>query len=156
MARPSKLTPEVQATIAEAILYGCTYRDAAESAGVDYNTFNEWRKAGEIAKSGKFYEFNEAVTKANAECAKNMTRVIQTAAAKGEWKAALEWLKRRRRDEWGDSASLDLSNSDGSLKPEKGIDDATFERAITTLTATLREVIPATDSGQNSDMGSAK
>jgi hypothetical protein len=38
----------------------------------------------------------------------------------------------------------------------KGIDDESFERAITTLTATLREIVPAKDSGQNSDLGSAK
>lgn len=107
MARPSKLTPETQAVIIEAILYGSTYRDAAESAGVDYNTFNEWRKKGEDAKSGQYHEFNEAVTVANATCARNMVRIIQSAAAKGDWKAALEWLKRRRRDDWGDSAVME-------------------------------------------------
>jgi len=51
---------------------------------------------------------------------------------------------------------VDLTSNGETLKPDKGIDDATFERAITTLAAALREVIPATDSGQNSDVGTAK
>ena len=106
MARPSKLTPESQASIIDAILHGATYKDAAEAAGVEYNTFNEWMKKGAEAKSGAYREFNEAVAVANAECAKNMVRVIQSAAAKGDWKAALEWLKRRRRAEWGDAVDV--------------------------------------------------
>lgn len=106
MARPSKLTPETQNTIVEAILHGCTYKDAAEAAGVHYDTFNEWMKAGTENKRGKFFEFSEAVQAANAQCAVNFTRVIQTAAAKGDAKYALEWLKRRRRSEWGDNVDV--------------------------------------------------
>lgn len=106
MARPSKLTPESQAVIVDAILHGATYKDSAEAAGVEYNTFNEWMKKGAEAKSGAYREFNEAVSKANAECAVNFTRIIQSNAAKGDWKAALEWLKRRRRNEWGDNVDV--------------------------------------------------
>lgn len=113
MARPSKLTPETQSTIVDAILHGATYKDAAEAAGVSYDTFNEWYKAGREAGKGKFFEFSEAVSKANAECAVNFTRIIQSNAAKGDWKAALEWLKRRRRAEWGDN--IDLTTQGKSL-----------------------------------------
>lgn len=120
MARPSKLTPETQAVIVDAILHGATYQDAAESAGVWYNTFNEWMKRGADAKSGIYYEFNEAVTRANAECAKNMVRVIQSAAAKGDWKAALEWLKRRRRGEWGDN--MDVTSGGNAFQPPQIIE----------------------------------
>ena len=110
MARPSKLTPEAQAAIVDAILHGCTYKDAAEAAGIEYNTFNEWMKKGEQSTSGKYREFNDAVSKANAQCAINFTRVIQSKAALGDWKAALEWLKRRRRSEWGDAVDLTSNN----------------------------------------------
>ena len=106
MARPSKLTPETHAVIVDAILHGATYKDASEAAGVSYDTFNEWVKAGREAGRGKFFEFSEAVGVANAQCAVNFTRVIQSAAAKGDAKYALEWLKRRRRAEWGDSVEL--------------------------------------------------
>ena len=110
MARPSKLTPEAQTAIVDAVLHGCTYKDAAEAAGIDYNTFNEWMKKGAAGKSGAYREFNEAVSIANAQCAVNFTRIIQTAAAKGDAKYALEWLKRRRRSEWGDNMDV---TSDG-------------------------------------------
>ena len=110
MARPSKLTPETHTVIVDAILHGATYKDASEAAGIEYNTFNEWMKKGADAKSGAYREFNEAVGIANAQCAVNFSRVIQSAAAKGDAKYALEWLKRRRRAEWGDNVDV---TSDG-------------------------------------------
>lgn len=122
MARPSKLTPDSQASIVEAILHGCTYKDAAEAAGVSYDTFNEWMKAGAEARSGKFFEFSEAVSKANAQCAVNFTRVIQSAAAKGDAKYALEWLKRRRRGEWGDNVDVTSGGQALTVKIVKASD----------------------------------
>jgi hypothetical protein len=41
MARPSKLTPEIQKRIGDNIALGLTYRLAAESVGITYKTFNE-------------------------------------------------------------------------------------------------------------------
>ena len=116
MARPSKLTEDVKNTIVDAILHGCTYADAAGAAGVHYDTFNNWMQAGAKAKSGQYFEFFEAVSTANAECAKNFTRIIQVAAAKGDWKAALEWLKRRRPVDWGDASRVDVT-TDGEKLP---------------------------------------
>lgn len=121
MARPSKLTPETQAAIVDAILHGCTYRDAAEAAGIAYETFNEWYKAGK-AGTKKFVQFSDSVDVANAQCAVNFTRVIQTAAAKGDAKYALEWLKRRRRAEWGDNIDVTSMNDKISINI-KGFDD---------------------------------
>jgi transposase len=124
VARPSKLTPEAQAAIVDAVLHGCTYKDAAEAAGVWYTTFNDWMQKGAEAKSGQFHEFYEAVSKANAECAVNFTRVIQTAAAKGDAKYALEWLKRRRRAEWGDNVDV-TTGGEKIVISIKGFDDIT-------------------------------
>ena len=106
MARPCKLTPEVQEIIVKAIGLGASYSDAAQAAGVDYMTFNNWMKAGESAKSGKFFKFFEAVRKEEAAAALRHLAVINNAAAKGDWKASLEWLRRRRRQDWGDSVDV--------------------------------------------------
>jgi hypothetical protein len=46
MARPSKLTPDIQKRIGDNIALGLTYRLAAESAGVTYKTFNLWMAKG--------------------------------------------------------------------------------------------------------------
>lgn len=51
---------------------------------------------------------------------------------------------------------LDLSNSDGSLKPEKEIDDERFDRAVSTLADAIRESISGTGGKQNSDVDTAK
>ena len=106
MARPSKLTEENVNKIVDAILHGATYTDAAGSAGVGYDTFNNWMQAGAKAKKGELFEFFQKVRQAEGECALNFTRVIQTAAARGDWKAAEAWLKRRRRAEWGDNVDF--------------------------------------------------
>ncbi len=106
MPRPTKLTPEVHAAIVEMILHGSTKKDAAEAAGVHYDTFNNWMLSGQAAKKGIYFEFFEAIRRAEAQCSVNYDRVIQTAAAKGDWKAALEWKRRRRREDWGDNVDV--------------------------------------------------
>ncbi len=46
MARPSKLTPEIQQKIGDNISLGLTYRLAAESTGVTYKTLNIYMNRG--------------------------------------------------------------------------------------------------------------
>ena len=106
MARPSKLTPQTTEVILAALGIGATYKDASEAAGVDYMTFNNWMKLGAEAKSGKFLEFFEAVRRTEAEAAMKYLGTLADAARKGDWKAALEWLKRRRRADWGDNVDF--------------------------------------------------
>lgn len=50
---------------------------------------------------------------------------------------------------------LDLSNSDGSLKPKED-DEQRFNRAISTLADTLREVVSGTSTGADSKMDTDK
>ena len=40
MARPTKLTPEIQQRIGDNIAFGLPYSLAAEAAGITYQTFN--------------------------------------------------------------------------------------------------------------------
>ena len=122
MARPSKLTPDTHAVIVESILHGATYKDAAEAAGVNYDTFNEWMRAGAEGKAGKFSEFFGAIRKAEAQCRLNMTRVIQSAAAKGDWKAAEAYLRRRDRVNWGDNVDVTSGGEAITLKIVKASD----------------------------------
>jgi hypothetical protein len=109
MGRPTKLTATVQATIVKEIALGVTLDDAAMAAGVSYTTLQNWRNRGAAAKSGQYFEFLAAVSLAEAEAAANFTKTLTSAAQKGDWKAALEWLKRRRRGTWGDAMDLNMS-----------------------------------------------
>ena len=106
MSRPTKLTKEVSAAICESVKIGATYEDAAGAAGIAYSTYNEWVQRGKAEKRGVYAEFVEALDIANAECGRNMAHVIQQAAAKGDWKAAESWLRRRRRADWGDNVDV--------------------------------------------------
>jgi hypothetical protein len=63
-------------------------------------------QAGEKAKTGQFHEFYNACTQAEHKARLNYLSVIAKAANDGDWRAALEYLKRRDRDNWGDNVDL--------------------------------------------------
>jgi hypothetical protein len=149
MARPTKLTPETQDAIIKALSIGATYKDAAEAAGVHYDTFNEWMKLGEEQKRGKFSEFSELVRRTEAQTRNNFVYTIATAANKGDWRAAEAYLKRRDRANWGDN--VDVTSKNQSIQ----IVAYDYTNAITALAPR-----PVDDSGspgeiQNAGDGSA-
>ena len=55
--RPTKLTPEVQATICKYVAAGVSYADAARLAGVGETTLHRWRTKGKSARSGNIGYF---------------------------------------------------------------------------------------------------
>ena len=115
MARPTKLTAETSAAIVKAIAIGAPYKDAAGAAGVDYVTFNNWMIAGEKATAGKFFEFFYAVTRAKHTARLNYIGTLTKAANAGDWRAALEYLKRTDRETWGDN--VDVTSKNESINP---------------------------------------
>lgn len=107
--RPTKLTPEIHETVVKNIRMGVTLVDAAGAVGVDYQTLSNWLKRGEGEGTGPYFRFFVACEQAKAEALQLMTRVITKAAAvEGDWKAALEYLKRRDPRNWGDRVSIDI------------------------------------------------
>lgn len=115
MGRPTKLTPDSQATIIRALSAGGTREDASHAAGIDYTSFLNWMKAGEIAKSGKFFEFFYAVTKAEADVRLSLANAFATAGQK-DWHAAADYLKRRDPANWGDRLKLSSISDDDLLR----------------------------------------
>jgi transposase len=87
MARRTKLTPETQRRITDAIALGATYELAAKCAGVAYDTLNEWRKAKPA--------FSEALEEAEGKAAVKWLERIDDAAFEGDWRAAAWKLERR-------------------------------------------------------------
>lgn len=107
MARPTKYTEDRAKLIIKLLGDGCTRRAAYGSAGIDAATFARWLE--------RFADFAESVTRAEAEAEALFTKTIFKAASAydADWRAAEAWLKRRRRDEWGDNLSLNrLSDAD--------------------------------------------
>lgn len=104
--RPTKLTPELQQAIVSALEIGATRTDAVASVGIDYHTFLNWLEQGQKERSGIFFQFFQAVTRAEASARIRFTSTIARAAADGDWRAALEYLKRRDRANWGDAVNV--------------------------------------------------
>lgn len=115
MGRPSKLTPEVQKRITDAIRVGATYELAAQYGGVSYNTFNEWMKAGEAATSGKNRELYEEVKSAEGAAAVKWLAVIDRASIE-QWQAAAWKLERRYPHAYGRSVTEVTGKNGGPVE----------------------------------------
>jgi hypothetical protein len=106
MGRPTKLTAEIQAGIVKAVSIGATMESSAESNGVDYETFRQWMKKGE--HNGRYHAFRVAILLARSAAMVRYTSVIAKAAGDGDWRASLEFLKRRDPEHWGDNQKMDV------------------------------------------------
>jgi hypothetical protein len=106
VGRPSDIVVAGPNIIA-AIRNGADRRSASEYAGVPYGTLRSWLSRG---RSGlePFATFAKEFDAAEAEAAVRMAKVVFEAAhVGGDHRAALEWLKRRRPDQWADLQSKD-------------------------------------------------
>jgi hypothetical protein len=123
--RPSKFNEERAKAITDRLRAGATRKAAVLSQGVAYDTFTGWLK--------RFPDFSTAVMRAEAEAELRFTARItkEVTDPEGDWRAAIDWLKRRRREEWGDNATLTIlekvakevaSAEDGDLLKVLGYD----------------------------------
>ena len=139
MARPTKLTPEVQENICNWLKLGYYQEDAAIMAGISASTYYEWIKKGEqervALEEGEkaqalpdtslpapedgtteielvypFLEFSEAVKKARAEAEGAHIRNIRKAADNGVWQASAWFLERSHPKKWGKRNTLELNS----------------------------------------------
>lgn len=65
--RPTKFTEEVRNRIINAIQNGLSKEQAAQCAGVSYDSFRRWETKGEQNETGEFREFCESLKKARAQ-----------------------------------------------------------------------------------------
>lgn len=93
MGRPTKCNPEIEKKICDALRIGATRTAAYGAAHVSHTSFLEWLK--------RFPAFLASVTHAEAEAELRFTAIVTKAAQDGDAKYALEWLKRRRKYDWG-------------------------------------------------------
>jgi transposase-like protein len=106
MARPTKLTPEIQEKICRLIAStGCTVEGAAAAVDLDARTIYDWRSRGLVEQSGRFHQFSQALMRARAKSEATLVASIAT-AAKGDWRAAAWLLERRFPDQYGNRLTL--------------------------------------------------
>ncbi len=93
MARPTKFSEERAKQIGERLREGATRAAAAQSSGVSVRTFERWLRTRP--------DFAGTVSQREAQAELFFTLIVTNAARTNPY-YALEWLKRRRRAEWGD------------------------------------------------------
>ena len=105
VARPAKITPEIETKLLELLAIGVTRKIAAAACGICDDTIanHEKRSSG----------FSEAIKKASAEAICHKIRAIRDAIDGGTWQAAAWWLERRQFEDWGRKDRIDPVDKDG-------------------------------------------
>lgn len=120
MARPTKLTPEVQERVVKALKAGNRLAAAARFAGIDPATLHRWRERGDPEGTepagGPYREFAAQVDQAIAEAEVRDVSIISK-AAESDWRAAAWRLSRRHAEQWGNHTQRE-SNTQGSGLPQ--------------------------------------
>jgi transposase len=99
IGRPTKLTPEVQARILEALEAGSSQEGAANYAGINPDTFYTWMRRGSQGES-QFSEFFDAVKRATGALEIELSSIVRGAAKSGNWQAAMTMMERKWPERW--------------------------------------------------------
>jgi hypothetical protein len=105
--RPNKLTKEMQDKLCAYIAEGQYITTACRLVGVDYATMRRWILQGEQDMSGKFYEFQEAISQAEALAEAERVKLILQAGKYDDWKANAWYLERKFPEKWGRKDRID-------------------------------------------------
>ena len=133
MARPTKLTKEVQEKIVTAIGAGNYQDTAAAYAGISSTTFFRWMAEAQNPGAGKeLREFRAAVEKARADAEARNVALIQNAAQNGTWQAAAWFLERSHPTKWGRINRTEISGPDGGPIETK-VDIEALEEKLSTF-----------------------
>ena len=136
MARPTKLTDEVEERILSAIRAGVSMAGAAEYAGIDAATFHRWMQWGDREGTeradARCRAFRAQVHQARAEAeVRDVTNIAKASAH--DWRASAWRLERRKPERYGRAAvteALPGENARAELEAEK----LEQELALTRLT----------------------
>ena len=123
--RPTKLNPETQAKICDALRAGNYLETAAAYAGIDKTTLFDWLRKGARAKRGIHKEFSQAVEKAMADAETRDVALIGKAANNGTWQASAWRLERKYPDRWGrrDHHRIDAAVLTAKVDPNDAVQE---------------------------------
>lgn len=119
MGRKTRLTPERQARICQAITAGAHLNTAARFGGITYQTFAVWMAKGDTPGREPYSSFREAVLRAEVEAEVRMVAAWQshgigTRENPGDWRALRDLLARRHPDRWMPREGREISGPAGS------------------------------------------
>ncbi|GAC1454908.1 MAG: hypothetical protein PVSMB1_04190 [Gemmatimonadaceae bacterium] len=111
----STLTADIKARIVDALKNGSFFTQACRAAGISPLTGEDWLKKAKTDDPGGLYAvFAEECENASAIYEVRALALLQkaaegTATTPGDWRAALEVLKRRAPERWGDSQRIEMA-----------------------------------------------
>lgn len=129
--RPTKFTPEIVATILDAVKAGNYIETASALAGISKDTFFAWLKKGARAPHGEYRDFSDAIKKAMAYSEALDVMRIGKAANSGNWQAAAWRLERKFHDRWGRKDKMEVTGKDGGaikVAPEYDLNKLSIEK----------------------------
>jgi hypothetical protein len=140
MARPTKLTKELQARICEHLEGGAPRRFAAGAVGIDENTFSRWFHRGAAAEAGNpseriYREFYVAVNRAEAVFEKTARDLILS-GSKINPNLALKWLGRRFPAEYGRQDNVEQQNPEDKAAQAASLRQLLIERSRSSRSGT--------------------
>lgn len=112
--RKTKLTPEVQSNIVQALRAGNYQETAAKFAGISQQTYYTWLRRGAEEPDSIYAEFLEAVERAKAAAEVRDIALIDKAANDGSWQAAAWKLERKYPQRWGRITRTEISGPEGA------------------------------------------
>ena len=113
MARPTKLTREVQERVVAAVRAGNYAEAACQASGISSSTYYRWMARGEAESSGIHAAFRDAILQAQAVAEVHAVAVLRQAMAE-DWRAALAYLERRHPARWRRQQVTELTGKDGA------------------------------------------
>jgi hypothetical protein len=126
LSRTSKLTPERQAKVCQAIELGATYLHACNYAGISYETFRRWMREN--------VAFHDAVKESEGKATVGWLSKIEKAASEGNWTAAAWKLERRYPNDYGRRDGSRTVQDDQEGKEREALDAEHVMRKIQALT----------------------
>ena len=135
--RPSKLTPDVQEKIVQALRLGNHRKHAAAFAGIDETTLRRWMTRGSNPTDEPYASFRAEVEETEAKAKVAAMGCVYKAVIGGDWKAAAWYLERKAPEHYAPRSSLFDPYRTLELLEEAGLikDDEDRERALTALAA---------------------
>jgi hypothetical protein len=114
MARPTKLTPELEEKVITSIKAGNFRNAAARWAGIDDSTFRRWMRRGTKARKGPLASFARRVLEAEKAAEMRCVALVMKAAAEdarhAEW-----WLERKYPQRWGRKQRHEITGKNGEV-----------------------------------------